>query len=126
MRKRVQMGIIAAAAAIAAAAPVGASGAASFTSTVTLAPTVTSGKVGSPKAACRASRSVTVRYSDAKGKGHVFGRGTSDANGRYTVTPGSTPGTLPFRFRAVVAARNVAGVGVCKGAVSRVRLVAGG
>ncbi len=126
MRKRVPMGILVTAAALAAIAPVGASGAASFASTLTLAPGLTTGKVGSANAACRADRSVVVRYTDAKGRSHVFGKGKSDASGRYTVTPGATPGKLPFTFRAITASRKVDGVGVCKGAASKKRVVAGG
>lgn len=76
-------------------------------------------------AACRADRSVVVRYTDAKGRSHVFGTGKSDASGPYTVTPGATPGKRPFTFRAITASRKV-GVGVCKGAASKKRVVAGG
>lgn len=83
----------------------------------------------SPKSACIEDRKVVVKYTDARGRGYLFGTDKTDAGGRYQVTPGSTPGKLPFKFKAVVKRRSEGTAGtivVCKGVSSKVRLINGG
>jgi len=96
-----------------------------YKSTVTLGQTLTGGRVSSPKAACVANRQVAVRYTDAKGKLRVFGRDTTNADGVYRITPGGTPGKLPFKFYAYVGALATHSY-VCDSDISAKRLVSGG
>jgi hypothetical protein len=112
-----------------AVAPAGASNVVKYTSSVTLGATLTGGKVSSPKSACIKGRKVVVKYTDARGKAYVFGTDKTDNSGRYQVTPGATPGKLPFKFKAVVKRRSEGTAGttyVCKDASSKVRIVSGG
>jgi hypothetical protein len=112
--------------ACAAVAVAGLAGAATnVSSTVTLGATLTSGKVSSAKSVCKADRKVVVKYRDATGKVYVFGRDTTNNGGNYQVTPGSTPGTLPFRFFAVAKVKRSGSV-TCTEAKSKTRKVEGG
>ncbi|MFN8161930.1 MAG: hypothetical protein U0R52_12895 [Solirubrobacterales bacterium] len=102
-----------------------ATGISHYKSTVTLGATLVGGKVSSPKAACVAGRKVAVRYTDARGKTFVFGRATTSSTGSYRITPGGTPGRLPFKFRAYVGALATHRY-ICDGDASNPRLISGG
>jgi hypothetical protein len=71
------------------------------------------------------NRKVTVRYTDARGKLRVFGTGTTNGQGTYRITPGATPGKLPFKFKAVLPALATHSY-VCAGDTSNARVVSGG
>ncbi len=126
MSRRTSTGAALVAAALALAAlAAAATGAAQYKSSITLGASLTGGKVSSPKNACLKERKVAVKYTDARGKTYVFGRDTTNANGAYQVTPGATPGKLPFKFKAHVGPLSTRSY-TCQAADSKVRVVSGG
>lgn len=99
-------------------------------STVSLAPTLSSGKVSSAKKACIDSRRVVVKFMDASGRVSLYGTATTDASGKYSAQNlGSVKGRPPFKFFAVAKARSEGTAGtvfVCRQATSKIRVITGG
>lgn len=115
--------------ALVAAMPAAATRTVHISSTVTLGATLTTGKVSASNAACKADRTVVVKYRDKNGKSHVFGRGATNDKGNYSITAGGTPGPLPFTFTATVKERRDGTAGtiyVCDEATSKPRKITGG
>lgn len=129
MKKLVGVLAVCGVAALVMALPAAATRTVHINSSVTLGATLTTGQVSAANAACKPDRKVVVKYRDKSGKSHVFGRGTTNDKGRYTITPGATPGQLPFIFTATVkrSSEGTAGtIYVCDQATSKPRKINGG
>ena len=110
-------------AAIAACASLTALAFAATGSSVTLSPTLTAGKVSSAKAVCRQHRKVVVKQKTGNGKITVYGRDTTDREGRYDIGFEIPNGPKPWRFWAIAKTKDPDGPVLCKAARSATRTV---
>jgi len=81
------------------------------------------GKVRSPNSGCRGGRKVKLKRVVSGGPDQVVGRDTSDARGRWRITPQGSAGISLAHFYARVRRQSEGAAGtlfVCRGARSRV------
>ena len=92
-------------------------------SSITLSRTVTAGKVSSAKAVCRQHRKVVVKFKKGNGQTTVFGRDTTDNEGRYDIGFEIPNGPKPWKFWAIAKTKDPQGPTLCKAARSATRTV---
>ena len=110
-------------AAIAACACFAALALAATGSSVTLKSTLSGGKVSSAKAVCKRHRKVVVKFTNGKGQTTVFGRDTTDNEGRYDIGFQIPNGPRPWKFWAIAKPKDPQGPVVCSAARSATRTV---
>ena len=93
------------------------------TSSVTLSSTLSSGKVSSAAAVCERHRKVVVKQKTGNGKITVFGRDTTDNQGRYNIGFEIPNGPKPWKFWAIAKPKDPDGPKFCSAARSATRTV---